>query len=267
VNWVGILFWGGMIYAGLCVAFFIFQDFFFFRPEKLPFHFKYKYPFPFEEINLEGPRGAMINGVYFEVPNAKGVVYYLKGNTRSVKGWGKFAPDFLGKGFSFYMIDYRGFGKSIGKRTEKTLYADAQAGYEWLLDRYKEEDIVLYGRSLGSGIAARIASWNNPRMLILDSPYYSFLHQIRQYGFILPLRWLLRYKIRTDRYIDEVSCPIFILHGRRDRLIPFRFSERLKLRAGERLRLFPIEEGHHNDLPTFPEYHDHLYAILHDEIS
>ena len=63
---------------------------------------------------------------------------------------------------------------------------------------------------MGSGIAARIASWNKPKMLILDSPYYSFLYQVKRYGFILPLKWLLRYKIRTDYFIKKVECPIFI---------------------------------------------------------
>jgi len=193
------------------------------------------------------------------------VVFYLKGNSRSVKGWAKFARDFIGKGYDFFMIDYRGFGKSKGRRTEQTLYNDAQTVYKWLSSNYSEQEIAVYGRSLGSGIAARIASWNKPKMLILDSPYYSFLYQVKRYGFLLPLKLLLRYQIRTDRFIKKVTCPIFILHGTKDRLVSYRQSLMLQQLAPERITHLPIVGGYHNNLPTFPEYHEYLYEMLHEE--
>jgi len=99
-------------------------------------------------------------------------------------------------------------------------------------------------------------------MLILDSPYFSFHYQVRRYGFMLPLRWLLRYQIRTDQFIKKVSCPVFILHGKKDHLIPFHQSEMLKKIAPETVKILPIEEGGHNNLPKFPEYHELLYDIL-----
>ncbi|MEM1217928.1 MAG: alpha/beta fold hydrolase, partial [Bacteroidota bacterium] len=172
--WLTVLFWIVGVYAFLVAVFYFGQDYFFFRPEILPRNFEYRYPFPFEEVDFEMEDGGQINGIHFRVPNAKGVVYYLKGNSKSVKGWGKFARDFVSKGYDFFMVDYRGFGKSLGKRTEATLYNDAQVIYKYLKDQYSEEKIIIYGRSMGSGIAARIASWNHPQMLILDSPYYSF---------------------------------------------------------------------------------------------
>lgn len=254
------------VYVLLCILFYSLQDYFFFRPEILPRHFEYRYPFPFDEIDFEMEDGGRINGLHFKVPNSKGVVFYLKGNSRSLKGWGKFAKDFVSKGYDFFMIDYRGFGKSSGRRTEVTLYNDAQTVYKWLTDRYEEEDIVLYGRSLGSGIATRIASWNKPKMLILDAPYYSFLYQVRRYGFWLPLRWLLRYKIRTDYFIKKVDCPIFIIHGTSDRLISFRQGKMLH-ELVPNSHLLPIQEGGHNNLPDFPEYHELLYDILHGEVA
>lgn len=249
----------------LAFVFFFFQHFFFFRPEYLPKHFEYKYPFPFEEVNFDMEDGGSVNGIHFKVPNAKGVVFYFKGNSRSIKGWGKFARDFVGKGYDFFMIDYRGFGKSKGRRTESILYSDSQHLYQWLKTKYPEKDIVLYGRSLGSGIAARIASWNDPKMLILDSPYFSFLKQVQRYGFYLPIRLLLRYQIRTDRFLKKVSCPVFFIHGKKDRLIPFSNSIALQKLIPNQSRLFEIEEGGHNNLPTFPEYHEYLYDILNDD--
>jgi len=258
-----VLGYGLAIYLILGALFYFFQHYFFFRPEILPDHFSYQYPFPFDEISLEMEDGGRVNGLHFKVPNTKGLVLYFKGNSRSVKGWGKFARDFIGKGYDFFVFDYRGFGKSRGKRTENILYNDAQHIYKWLLDQYAEEEIIIYGRSLGSGIATRIASWNRPQALVLDSPYYSFLAQVQRYGWFLPIKWLLRYQIRTDQYIKKVACPIYILHGKRDRLIPYQHSLKLKEIAPDQVLLFPIEEGGHNNLPDFPEYHDLLYEILH----
>lgn len=209
--------------------------------------------------------GGYINGIHFKIPNAKGVIYYLKGNSKSVKGWGKFAKDFVSKGYSFFMVDYRGFGKSSGKRTEATLYNDAQHIYKWLSTQYPENEIVVYGRSMGSGIAARITSWNKPKMLILDSPYFSFVYHIKRYAFILPLKFLLKYQIRTDQFIKKVTCPVFIIHGKRDRLIPFNQSEKLKNQKPEKIEVYPVDKAHHNNLPEFSEYHERLYDILNDE--
>lgn len=251
-----------IVYLVACSLFYFLQDFFFFRPEKLPQNFQFKYPFPFDEVHFEMEDGGHINGISFEVPNSLGVVYYLKGNSKSVKGWGKFAKDFVGKGYDFFMVDYRGFGKSKGKRTEQLLYDDAQHIYNYLRKKYGEDKIVVIGRSFGSGIAARVASWNNPKMLILDSPYYSFKKLIQKWGFWIPLKWLLRYKIKTNQFLQSASFPIHIIHGNRDFTIPYKHSEMLKNEHSDKITLHKVEGGHHNDLPEFSEFHEHLYRIL-----
>ncbi len=250
------------IYIALCLIFYFLQDYFFFRPEKLPKNFQYKYPFPFEEVSFDMEDGGFVNGIYFEVPNSLGVVYYLKGNSRSVKGWGKFARDFLGKGYDFFMVDYRGFGKSKGKRNEQILFQDAQFMYQWLKKKYSEENIVVLGRSFGSGVAACVASWNKPKMLILDSPYFSFKKLTARFGFMLPLNQLLRYKILTNQFLKVIDCPTHIIHGTSDKLIPFKHSKLLKEELGDKVELYPIKGGHHNDLPEFPSFHHTLYEIL-----
>ncbi len=267
IPFLTIFSWLAAIYVALCVIFYFGQNLFFFRPERLPQWFKYEYPFPFDEVNFEMEDGGSVNALHFKIPNSRGVVFYIKGNSRSIKGWGKFAKDFIGKGYDYFILDYRGFGKSKGERSEEILYNDLQQVYKWLEKKYGEENVVLYGRSLGSGLATRIASWNHPKMLILDSPYYSFLHHINRYGFILPIRWLLRYHIRTDRFIRKVACPIHIIHGRRDRIIPFKQSEMLKKLAPNLVELHPVDEASHNNLPEFPEYHDLLYDILNEEVA
>ena len=249
-------------YVGFCLFFYFFQHLFFFRPEKLTRSFSYKYPFPFEELDFEMKDGGRINAIYFKVPNARGVVYYLKGNSKSIKGWGKFAKDFVSNGYDFFMMDYRGFGKSRGKRSQTRVFNDANHIYKWLAQSYPENKIILFGRSWGSGIAARIASWNKPGMLILDSPYYSFYYTIHQYLFFIPLRWLLRYDIRTDLYLPALECPIHIIHGTNDRLISFSQSKKLKALYPDKIVLHPIAGARHNNLGDFPEFFEILYTIL-----
>lgn len=262
MHWLLVLSPLVVIYVSLSAVFYVFQHFFFFRPEILPTDFKYQYSFDFEEKTFDMEDGGRINAVYFRVPNSRGVIYYLKGNSRSIKGWAKFARDFMSNGYDFFMMDYRGFGKSRGKRSEQILYNDAQDLYNWLKRSYPENKIVVYGRSLGSGIAARIASWNMPRMLILDSPYFSFYHQIKRFGFFLPLRLVLRYQIRTDWFIKKIAVPVYIIHGNRDRLIPYKHSQMLEQVNPELVHLLTIEGGGHNNLPNFAEYHEYLYDIL-----
>jgi fermentation-respiration switch protein FrsA (DUF1100 family) len=254
------------LYVSLCVIFFFGQHLFFFRPEILPSHFNYQYAFPFEEHTFETGDGGSINAIHFTVPNRRGVVFYLKGNSRSIKGWGKFARDFLGKGYDFFMMDYRGFGKSRGRRSEKMLYADALRIYDWLSERYADREIILYGRSFGSGIAAYLASKVRARLLILDSPYYSFLYQIKRFAGFLPLRWLLQYQLPTYKYLGDTQCPVYIIHGDRDYLISFKQSEMLRDAYPDTVVLIPIKGGWHNNLPQLSQYHEALYEILNRDV-
>lgn len=257
-----VIIWIVGLYVALCILLFLFQHLFFFRPEILPTNFKYEYPFEHEEHDFDMEDGGTINSILFKVPNSRGVIFYFKGNSRSIKGWGKFAKDYVSNGYDFFLMDYRGFGKSKGKRTEAKLYADGQQIYKWLSTRYAEGNIIVIGRSYGSGIAARVASWNNPRMLILDSPYYSFMYIAKRFAFFLPLKILLRYKIPTNQFLKKISSPIHIIHGTRDFLIPFSHSEKLKEDYPDKVMLYPVEGAGHNNLPAFPIFHELLYKIL-----
>lgn len=255
------------IYLTVTVLMYFLQHYFFFRPEVLPTNFEYDYPFDFEEKTFEMEDGGSVNSLHFKVPNSRGVVYYFKGNSRSIKGWAKFATQFIGNGYDFFVMDYRGFGKSKGKRTENKLYSDSQQIYRFLQQQYDESQIVIYGRSLGSGIATRIASWNNPALLILDSPYYSFYDNARRWGFLLPLKLILRYKIRTDQFIRKVDVPVHIVHGNRDRLIPIKHSHRLVAIDPKRILLKEIDGAGHNNLPDFPEFHEFIYQCLNESVQ
>lgn len=255
---------GVAAYLLLCVVAYKVQEYFIFKPEKLAPDFAYQYEDPFEELFFEPEPGVTINGLRFFEEGSQGLVIYFHGNTRSIKGWSKYARDFTQHGYDVLMVDYRGFGKSTGKRSEEALKQDAQHVYNQMRARYgyKEANIVIYGRSLGSGFACKLASSNKPRMLILDAPYYSFSYVTNRFLPFLPLGFILRFKLRTDLWIRYVRCPIYIIHGTKDWLIPYRSSVRLAKLVPLTARLIPIYGGGHNNLPSFPEYHQKLAEIL-----
>ena len=122
--------------------------------------------------------------------------------------------------YDVVLVDYRGFGKSTGKRGEADMLKDMQIVYENLMASYGEANLIVYGRSLGSGFAAKLAADNSPRYLILDAPYYNFKKAVERFLPFLPLQIVLRYHLRTDRWIPKIKCPIYILHGTKDWLIP-----------------------------------------------
>jgi len=238
------------------------QERFIFKPEKLPADFEFRYDAPFRELSFDPEPGVRISGLHFYVPQPLGLILYFHGNSRSIKGWGKYARDFFRYGYDVVLVDYRGFGKSTGKRTEKALRSDMQFVYDTLAAQYPEQHIIVYGRSMGSGFATRLACDNSPRYLILDAPYYSFRKVVERFLPFLPLKYVLRYHLRTDRWIQRVQCHTYILHGTRDRLIPIRHSEKLRSLNPGRITLIEIEGGGHNNLPSFPEYHNFLRDIL-----
>ncbi len=267
MNW-WILLWvlGGLFLIANIIVYF-WQEKFLFKPEKLPKDFEYKYPDrEFTEYNIEVGPGENINAIHFQGSDPKGVVLYLKGNSRSLKGWGKFAIDFLRLGYDVVMVDYRGFGKSTGKRSEKAIKHDMQIVYDEIKKQVDEKFIILYGRSLGSGFAAKLASTNNPRMLILESPYYSLRKVARRYTPFMPLSLIMRFPIRTYIWMKYVKCPIKIIHGTNDHLIPFKTSVSLSKINPEITRLYPVIGGGHNNLHTFEEYHRMLDEMVNSKL-
>ena len=111
--WVQIVLAIVVVYLVISVLLYYLQDFFLFKPEKLPEDFKFSYENQVvEEYNLSTRDGATINGLHFKAEKPKGAVLYLKGNSKSIKGWGKFAVDFTRHNYDVIMVDYRGFGKS-----------------------------------------------------------------------------------------------------------------------------------------------------------
>ncbi len=249
-------------YAIAVLLVFFFQEKFIFKPEKLKADFLYKYDTPFRELDFEVEPGVRINGLHFHNEQPHGLVLYFHGNTRSIKGWARYAKDFFRYNYDVVLVDYRGFGKSTGKRSEKDMLSDMQFVYEKLHKEFGEQHLIVYGRSLGSGFATKVASDNHPRFLILDAPYFNFKKVIERFLPFLPIRLMLRYHLRTDIWIKKVSCHTYILHGTKDWLIPVSNSENLQALNPKKITLIRIHGGGHNNLPSFNEYHSFVRDIL-----
>lgn len=250
----------------LSIVLYFFQERFLFHPEKLPKDFQFQYENQeVKEYNLEIKDGVVINGLHFKAENSKGVVYYLKGNSKSIKGWGKFAVDFTLHGYDVIMIDYRGFGKSTGKMSQQTMKDDALLVYDKLKEVVKEENIIIYGRSLGTGLATKVASMNSPKMLVLACPYFSISKNVKRYLPFVPLGLVMRYQMPTYKWIKYVDCPINIIHGTSDKVIKFTSSLRLSKMRPNLTRLYPVIDGGHKDLHNFEDYHRALKEILDSE--
>jgi pimeloyl-ACP methyl ester carboxylesterase len=246
----------------LSVIVYFVQEKFIFKPEKLQQDFIYKYDAPFRELFFDVEEGVRINGLHFHTEKPLGLILYFHGNSRSIKGWAKYAKDFYRYQYDVVLVDYRGFGKSTGKRNETDMLNDMQFVYDKLATTYPESHLIVYGRSLGSGFAAKLAADNSPRYLILDAPYFSFKKTIERFLPILPVKYILRFHLRTDKWLPEVQCHTYILHGTSDFLIPISNSEKLQQLNPRKITLIRIKGGKHNNLPTFPEYHNFIRDIL-----
>lgn len=241
----------------------IFQEKMIFMPESLPQHYQYNFNTDFKELFLVAEDGAKLNALHFKVDKPKGVVLYFHGNAGELASWGEVVQKFVDRDYDVLVMDYRGYGKSTGSRTEKALYKDAEMFYEYVLRGYSENDIVVYGRSLGTTFATYVAAINHPRELILEAPFYS-LDEVASHRFpIYPVKTFLKFHFPTYKYIQQVRSPIFIFHGTGDKTVPYANSIKLsKLVNPEKLTFISISGADHNDVVDTEEYHDELDDIL-----
>jgi uncharacterized protein len=246
----------------------IFQEKILFRNTKIDANYQYQFKGNFEEMWFQPEADVRLNALYFKTDSVKrrGLILYFHGNADDLRRWGKFAEDFTKNDYDILMIDYRQFGKSTGEMSEKAFHADARYVYEWAKKRFPENKITIYGRSLGTGIATRLASETNPKMLLLETPYYSLMDVGMSYLPIIPYDLLLRYKMRTDLCIKQVRCSIHIFHGTKDEVVPYGHSLKLIALLDKKPSeiLTTIPNGKHKNLGGFWEYQAGLSRLLVD---
>jgi fermentation-respiration switch protein FrsA (DUF1100 family) len=191
--------------------------------------------------------------IVWHVPARPGspVVLYFHGNGDFLAGFfGRFR-DIIADGTGIVALSYRGYAGSSGQPSERGLLQDAAAAYAFAVARYRADNIVVWGFSLGSGIAVALAADQPVGKLILEAPYTSIADVAASAFWYAPVRLLMRDQFRSDERIARVSAPLLVMHGALDPTIPVAFGERLFALANEPKRLVRLARGGHNDLDDF----------------
>src|SRR6187200_2509680 len=262
-KWLKILV---IIYVLGGVALYFLQDYILFHPVTLKKDHNYDFPEKYKDINIPITENSNLNIVQFFSTDTvtKGVVLYFHGNKKNISWYAKYPPYSTKHGYEVWIIDYPGFGKSTGKLTEQTLYDWSDYMYNFARKRFGADSIIIYGKSMGTGVASHLASLQPCKKLILETPYYDFPSVIKHHIPIYPVDWMIHYKIPTHDYIQKVAVPITIFHGTDDDVITYSNAERLKpfLKPGD--EFITIKNGEHNDLFTFKETIEKLDSLLKD---
>jgi len=251
-----------VVYIAAIVLLYFKQELFIFRPDVLNTAYNFEFANA-EELTFNTPNNGTINGLHFKQSEqkAKGVILYFHGNAGALDRWGYVAQELMEYGYDILITDYRSFGKSTGKLNEQNLFSDAQYCYDYLIKKYKSNEIVIYGRSIGTGIALNTAANNENKLIILETPYFNLSDVIKDYFKLIPKKMLLKYPLNSNQFIRKVKSPIYIFHGTKDSVIPIESGLKLQPIAPNS-EMIIIEGANHHNIATYPIYHQKMKTIL-----
>ncbi len=219
----------------------------------------------FEDLRLKTRDGVSIAAWYIPHPDPKGSVLYCHGNAGNMSDRLHSIKLLHDMGISVLIFDYRGFGLSDGRPTERGTYEDADAAWRYLIETRREppERVVLFGRSLGGAVAIELARRHTPGGLAVKSTFTSLLDIGRVHYRFLPIRFLLTYRYASIEKVGELTCPKLFMHGRDDTLIPPSNGRKLFDAAADPKK-FIETPGEHNEagFTYSPEFTDRLRAFL-----
>ncbi len=250
-----------------------FQEKVVFLPTPLAKEYQFDFDVPFDEHFWETPYEGLINALHFRVQQPHGIIVYYHGNADNLSRWGNIAKELTSYGYDVLLMDYRGYGKSTGPRSEKVLYADAQFVYDFATAMHGEENTVVYGRSLGGAFAVKTGADNNPKAVILEAAFYNLQDVVNQW---LPGKVTDRvspkmtYHFLSNRIIKQVSSPLYQFHGTKDRTVPLRSGKKLfelfeSAHPHLPKKFIEIGDGHHDDLSKSELYQLELQTILQEK--
>ena len=262
-KWIRAITLIAFFYGSIGIALFYLQEKLLFHPERLSKDFQFQFDVPFKEVNIPMNGRDTVNMVQFLPPGtAKGVVLYFHGNKGNIIRFAKYASNFTKDGYEVWMTDYPGYGKTTGPMTEQNFYAQATQVYKLAHSRFGSDSIIIFGKSLGSGVAAYLASKQKISRLILETPYYSIPSLFALYAPIYPTQRMSHFKFPVGDYLKDVSAPITIFHGNKDMVVFYRNAKRLRgsLKKGD--EFITIEGGGHNNLNDYKLFHEKLDSLL-----
>jgi uncharacterized protein len=251
---LAVILWGLAI-----VAIWSLQEKLLFHPESLNPKFKFNLPYT-SEVYID-VADAKLHALYLRQDKSKGIVLFLHGNAGNLETWFTHTDFWLSTGYDVLMPDYRGFGKSTGKiESEVQLNDDVLRAWNSVAHNYKDKKKVFYGRSLGTGLAAKLATQTPADLVVLVSPYTSMTAIAQEYYPWVPT-FILRYPLATDQLLPQLNTKILLLHGTNDKLISSEHSERL-VKLNPKARLVEIEGADHGDIHHFDAYTNTLKQTL-----
>lgn len=213
-------------------------------------------------MTIKVEEGVELNCLLFKSRESRGLIFYIHGNADNLRYWGDFADLFVKEGYDVFMYDFRSFGKSSGQiKNERSLQRDNKILYNRMAQIYGEKKIIVYGFSIGTGLAARLANRNQPKMLILEAPYDNFISLINYHKAYLPATLITKYHFRINRYLSDIKVPTYIFHGTEDRKVPYYLGERLK-GINELVEFHTVEDATHSDMQSMEYYQKKIKALL-----
>jgi fermentation-respiration switch protein FrsA (DUF1100 family) len=203
-----------------------------------------------DEVVLATSDGERVIAWHAPPRGDKPVVLYFHGNGGALAWRAERFAHIIADGTGLVALSYRGYGGSTGSPSEAGLLRDAQAVYQFATERYPPERLVLYGESLGTGVAVALAAEHKVGKVILEAPFTSAVDiGAAAYPF-LPVRLLMHDRFRSDERIGKVTAPVLVMHGERDTVVPIRYGERLYALISAPKKFVRFPEGHHSDLDS-----------------
>lgn len=238
----------GIIYGGLCLGLFLFQGSLVYFPSRSLFATPATAGLKYEDVWLTAEDGIRIHGWYVFHPRPRGTLLFFHGNAGNIGDRIESLAIFHELGLESFIIDYHGYGLSGGSAGERETYMDARAAWNHLIDirRVPAEKIVLFGRSLGGGVASWLAAQVKPAALILESSFTSVPDLASKYYPVFPVRWLARIRYDSGSALGGVRCPVLIVHSTGDEIVPFAHGQALYAAAPGPKSLLALEGGHND---------------------
>jgi len=260
--------WIVLAYGLLCALYYAYQHLLYFQPKELDVNHVFTFPvrMRFSSVKIPFDAQTQIDVVKFNADSGyvkpRGVVLFFHGNRYNVEHYSTYAPYFSRHGFEVWMPDYPGYGRSTGEMDAGVLNELALQLYQMSRQRFEPGQIIIYGKSLGTGIASFLASERDCLHLILETPYYSLSSLTQQYAWFLPVNYLIRYNLKTGEYFEEIDAPVTVIAAEKDELIPLENTLRLlpKMKATDQIMV--VKDAGHNSVPDYDNYHHLLNRIL-----
>jgi len=256
----GILAILALIYLGVLLFLYQHQEQILFHPKHFPKHYNFSYQWPFEEYFISPEPGVELNVLKFPVENSRGAILYFHGNRGHLGKSGSYYNRVAHFGYDVVLFDYRNYGKSNGTLSYKNLLSDGQFVFHWVAKQYGQENVIVHGCSLGSGIACYIASIEQPKQLVLETPYYSIANVAKHKYPFVPIGILNKFPLSNARFLPKVRCKTDIIHGTEDQTVPYSSAKALQ-KLNPLSTLHTIIGGGHSNLKEFADYRTALSKI------